>query len=148
MNGSYLLLSILAANHAAARSDTSLPYLTQTAPEALRFDVRRTLGPPPVRPGAATQDATLVPESAPAPDASPATQPVSSAPPPGDDLALPDIAGTPAQSATPPPPVGHALVPDIYAPPPPPVTIDELLPFFLPASTPAAPPSRATYELK
>lgn len=146
MNASCLLLTILAANHAAARSDTSLPYLAQTAPEALRFAVRRPLGPPPVRPAALSEKTPDANESAPTPETSPAVHSSDSlANTPGN---LPThTAPTPSSTHTAPTPpaTGASLVPDTYAPAPVPVTIDELLPFFIP---PTAPPSRATYELK
>jgi len=150
VNASCLLLTILAANHAAARSDTSLPYLAQTAPETLRFAARRILGPPPIRPGTNTisMEPTLGHESASSTDTTPAALVTSTTTTSDHDPVLPGFFSTPAQPATPPPPYGVALVPDIYAPLPPPVTIEDLLPFFIPPPAPAAPPSRATYELK
>lgn len=146
MNASCLLLTILAANHAAARPDTSLPYLAQTAPEALRFAVRRPLGPPPVRPGTLSEKTADAHESAPAPEiAADAHAAAGHASAPDNVAAHPAPAHVGTQPVTTPPPAGAALVPDTYAPAPPPVTIEDLLPFFIP---PAAPTSRATYELK
>lgn len=157
VNASCLLLTIISANHAAARPDTSLPYLAQTAPESLRFDVRRVLGPPPSRPGAITAEATLAQTSAPSTDASPATQTtsttitadtISSSPGIPSSPALPSSPAQPALPITNISPDGISLVPDIYSPFAPPVTIDDLLFFFVPPRPNPAPPSRATYELK
>jgi hypothetical protein len=147
VNASCLLLTILAANHAAARSDTSLPYLAMTGPEPLRFAVRRPLGPLPVRPGALSEKTSEDPESAPTTEkSSDAHSPANPAGTPANVVSRPTTTAQPVvQPVTTPPPSGAALVPDTYAPPPAPITIEDLLPFFIP---PAAQPSRATYELK
>ena len=156
VNASCLLLTILTANHAAARPDTSLPYLAQTAPESLRFDVRRELGPPPSRPGAIIAEATLAQTSAPSTDASPAAQTTSTTITADTIPSSPGIPSSPALPSAPAQPALPAtisspdiyLVPDIYSPFAPPVTIDDLLFFFVPPRPNPAPPSRATYELK
>ena len=133
-----VLVTILAANQAATRSDASLPYLVQDAPQALRFAQPPTTLPPPVRPWESPPQAPT-PESEPSP-----VQPPSevSAPPSTNPPELAVAPTTPKPPTT--PAGGIELVPDAYAPRTN-IRVDEILPFFAP---PSAPVSRATYELK
>ena len=132
-----ILVTILAANQAATRSDASLPYLLQDAPQALRFAQTPTTLPPPVRPWESLP-------LAPAPESEP-----SSAKNPDDATAptstpQPELVIVPPTPKPPPPPGGIELVPDAYSPRSN-IRVDDILPFFMP---PANPVSRATYELK
>jgi len=132
-----ILVTILAANQAATRSDASLPYLLQDAPQALRFAQTPTTLPPPVRPWESLP-------LAPAPESEP-----SSAKNPDDATAptstpQPELVIVPPTPKPPPPPGGIELVPDAYSPRTN-IRVDDILPFFMP---PANPVSRATYELK
>jgi len=132
-----ILVTIMAANHAATRVDASLPYLLQDAPQALRFAQTPTTLPPPVRPWESLPLAP-VPESEPSSAKTPddATAPTSTTQP---ELV---IAAPPPKP--PPPPGGIELVPDAYAPRTN-IRVEDILPFFMPPSNPV---SRATYELK
>jgi hypothetical protein len=144
-----ILVTILAANLAATRTEASLPYLVQGAPLSLRFT-----DPPPVLPPLpqrytgegpnppAADTATLKPDATPAPNPDAAGQTSAQSPTDPSAQGLPD-----AQTSLPQGVVtdeGVVILPDTYAPRPM-VRIDDLLPFFVP---PTAPPSRATYELK
>jgi len=133
-----ILVTIMAANQAATRSDASLPYLHQDAPQALRFAQSPTTLPPPVRPWES-------PPPAPVPEIEP-----SSANTP-DDASVPPSTPKPEAGPVPTTPTptpttseGIELVPDVYAPRAN-VRVDDILPFFLP---PPAPDSRASYEVK
>jgi len=132
-----ILVAILAANQAATRSDASLPYLLQDAPQALRFAQTPTTVPPPVRPWESLPLAPA-PESEPssAKNSDDATAPTSTA--------QPELVIAPPTPKPPPPPGGIELVPDAYSPRIN-IRVDDILPFFMPPSSPA---SRATYELK
>jgi len=132
-----ILVTILAANQAATRSDASLPYLLQDAPQALRFAQTPTTLPPPVRPWESLPLAPA-PESEPSPAKNPddANAPTSTP--------QPELVIVPPTPKPPPPPGGIELVPDAYSPRTN-VRVDDILPFFMP---PANPVSRATYELK
>ncbi|MCS6275411.1 MAG: hypothetical protein H2169_13855 [Opitutus sp.] len=132
-----ILVTIMAANQAATRSDASLPYLLQDAPQALRFAQTPTTLPPPVRPWESLP-------LAPAPESEP-----SSAKNPDDATAptstpQPELVIVPPTPKPPPPPGGIELVPDAYSPRTN-IRVDDILPFFMPPSNPV---SRATYELK
>lgn len=142
-SASCLLFTILAANHAAARDAPSLPYLPQTAPAALRFAAPAPSAPPPPPVNAsAPPTAEDAPASAPAPTAVATVSPTPAAPP--------EAAQTPEASAQPeapqnlPPVSGLPILPDEYARPAP-VTVEDILPYLVPAPPPA---SRATYEIK
>jgi hypothetical protein len=145
-----ILVTILAANLAATRTEASLPYLVQGAPLSLRFtDPPPVLPPPPQRysgegPNPPDADAAAALK----PDGSPAATPGSAGQPSAQTPSDPSAQGSPdAQTSLPPGTVtdeGVVILPDTYAPRPM-VRIDDLLPFFVP---PTAPPSRATYELK
>lgn len=153
-SASCLVVTILAANQAAARDALApLPYLAHVAPAALRFAAARPPTPPPPRPAVRPEEKAPTPENAAAgPDPAPAN-PAAQSPPapagaPGDDAA----ASAPAEPSPPPattdptaaPPSGLPILPDAYARPAP-VTVDQLLPYFLP---PPPPVSRAAYEIK
>jgi hypothetical protein len=132
-----VLVTILAANQAATRSNASLPYLLQDAPQALRFAQTPTTLPPPVRPWESLP-------LAPAPESEP-----SSAKTPDDAIAptspaQPELVLAPPTPKPPPPPGGIELVPDAYSPRTN-IRVDDILPFFMPPSNPV---SRASYELK
>lgn len=153
---SCLFLTLLAANQAAARETPSLPYLKQAAPTALRFAMARvrTPAPPPLGEVAAASSSVQAPASsgstseaglaevAPASGAADASDvaPAEFGGMPGEGVASPDGAG--ANSPDGPAQGGVRLLSDRYAPP---VRVEDLLPFFLPAE-PAR--SRAEYELK
>jgi hypothetical protein len=151
----------LAANQAAARETPSLPYLKQAAPAALRFAMARVRTPAPPPLGEVSASAGLAPtESGPATSPGLADEPGAPDAPasadasgvatgetgelpgavPGEGVARPDgaHANLPDGAAQ----GGVRLLPDRYAPP---VRVEDLLPFFLPAQ-PAR--SRAGYELK
>lgn len=135
---------ILAANQAAARDALSpLPYLAQAAPIALRFSAARPPTPPPPHP--APKPPAEPPDSDSDEDSSPSytpTDPASSAPGPGPGPATP--ANPAPADATAAPHGGLPILPDDYARPAP-VTVEQLLPYFVPAPPPA---SRATYEIR
>ena len=133
----YILVTILAANQAATRSDASLPYLLQDAPQALRFAQTPTTLPPPVRPWE-------TPPQAPAPESDPSSAKNTDDANAPTSTTQPELVIVPPTPKPPPPPGGIELVPDAYAPRTN-IRIDDLLPFFVP---PANPVSRATYELK
>jgi hypothetical protein len=134
-----ILVTILAANQASTRSEASLPYLVQAAPQALRFAPVPVVPPPPVRPTDAAS-AKLDPEIEPL-EAKTGTEVIAppALPPPATSVNTP-----PATPALPANQGGVEILPDVYAPKAG-VRIDEILPFFMP---PEAPVSRATYELK
>ncbi len=152
------LLLILAANQSAALSDTSLPYLVQGAPEALRFASAKSMAPRPARPVASLKPPATDPPAAvsPQPDAKtkpdPATATASTTPDPSEK-ANPSLAGSDSSAPSNPsanpnsPPVspGIELVPDTYSPRTT-VRVEDLLPFFAPPGQPAS--SKATYEMK
>jgi len=155
-SASCLVVTILAANQAAARDALApLPYLAHVAPAALRFAAARPPTPPPPRPAVRPEEKAPAPEN-PATDPAPdPTNPAAQSPPtpmpagaPGDEAAatvptrpVPPSATTDPTAA---PPSGLPVLPDEYARPAP-VTVDQLLPYFLP---PPPPVSRAAYEIK
>lgn len=135
----WLLLAILSANHSAARAaPASLPYLAQIPPAPLRIGAPppRHPAPPPLAPPASDPAAPEIAAADPRSEADAGGAP-------GPALALP--ADTPEPSASQPGPASPApILPDAYATPPP-VTVHDLLPYFLPSTRPL---SRATYEVK
>ncbi len=142
------LVVILAANQAAARDALApLPYLAHAAPVALRFAAARPPTPPPPHlsvkpPEAPTSSQDTSPDGALAPDDAAKPSPVPAANPgasPGT-VSSPSAGTDPSAAPT----SGLPILPDTYARPAP-VTVDQLLPYFLP---PPAPVSRATYEVK
>ncbi len=142
------LVVILAANQAAARDALApLPYLAHAAPVALRFTAARPPTPPPPHlsakpPEAPTPSKDPGPDAALAPDDAAKPTPAPAA----DPGASPGMISGPSSGADPSaaPTSGLPILPDTYARPAP-VTVDQLLPYFLP---PPAPVSRATYEVK
>lgn len=142
---SCLLLAIFAANHSAARAAPgALPYLALVAPAPLRFAAPAPdLPPPPKLEAPAPPPATPAPAT-PAPEA----KPEDTTPDPTSPASAPAAPASEGSATASPPGAGQAappeILPDIYARPRP-VTVHELLPFFLPAPSPA---SRATYEIK
>ncbi|MFA6290062.1 MAG: hypothetical protein WC661_21970 [Opitutaceae bacterium] len=139
---SCLLVAILTANQASARTNASLPYLVEGAPDALRFVPLHKILPPPKRPSAIQTDP---PEPGkPAPAGEPSTPVVVDAGPHAAPTPAPAPVGAPPAGPLASPNSGAELVPDIYAPAPP-VRIEDILPFFV---APPPPVSRATYELK
>lgn len=134
-----IIVTIMAANQAAMRSNASLPYLAQDAPQALRFAQTPNTLPLPPRPWN-TQPTAPVPES----ELSQAQSPDEAGVPTSNPQPEPTIA--PPAPIKPPPqqPTGIELVPDAYTPRTN-IRIDDILPFFVP---PTAPVSSATYELK
>lgn len=136
------LVVILAANQAAARDAPSpLPYLAQSSPMALRFAAARAATAPP--PHLQKKAPEPAPSSAETNAAAPANVPATTTAP-----AAPAAPGSSTPSNSPPtsaePGSGLPILPDTYARPAP-VTVDDLLPYFLPAPPPV---SRATYEIK
>ncbi len=155
---SYLILTLIVANQAAARTDTSLPYLVQSAPQELRFARLPSQLSRPVRPvivdkpmtspnehangteeatTTATTNATTTPTTAPgastenaAPNSTRPQRPQSGK------------SETPSDR-----PETMPIIPDSYAPQTS-VRIEDLLPFFVAPVPPQLPPSRATYEVK
>jgi hypothetical protein len=154
-SASCLLVTILAANQAAARdAPASLPYLQLSAPVALRFAAAPVLRPPPPPLGRAQGPA---PASEPTPGTEPLLHPdeaPANPPPDAPSGTVPTLPPTPvvdesvppAQPPPEPPPVtrGLPLLPDDFARPAP-LGVEEFLPFFAP---PPRPVSRATYEIK
>lgn len=143
-SASYLILSILSANQTAARPFTSVPYLVQGAPVALRISLNRVPIPPPpplvILPAGNGQDApdfdpTHLPQEQPLP-----IQPTPAVLDPKVTESKP--ASTP--DIPPGAPGSVPLIPDRFQRPTP-VRVEDLLPFLLPAPRPV---SRATYELK
>jgi hypothetical protein len=151
-SASCLLLTILAANQAAARdAPASLPYLQLSSPVALRFAAAPALRapPPPLGRPAQPLPSTEPPPPTERPDNSPANLPADPLPAPTPpDAATPGAENPPTPTAplTEPPPVtrGLPLLPDDFARPTP-LSVEEFLPFFAP---PPRPVSRATYEIK
>lgn len=142
-SASYLLVTILSANQAAARPVPSLPYLVQAAPIALRFSLPRihSAPPPPIRleppseaDGLPDYDPTHLDQGPPLHHPTPAViQPADTRPP-----------GPPTPDIPPGAPGSVPLIPDRYGPAKP-VRVEDLLPFLLPAPRPV---SRATYQIK
>lgn len=143
-SASYLILSILTANQTAARPFTSVPYLVQGAPVALRISPNRVPIPPPpplvILAAGTDQD---VPDFD--PTHLPQEQPLL-APPTPAVLDPKDAQSKPISTPDIPPgaPGSVPLIPDRFQRPTP-VRVEDLLPFLLPAPRPV---SRATYELK
>ncbi len=138
----WLLLAILAANHSAARAaPASLPYLAHADPAPLRHAPAPPRLPPPP-PLASPAAPTSSSDPAPDPDLpAGADAPASATKGDGASPRPPDSA-PPRNSPGPTPPA--PILPDTYAPGST-VTVQDFLPFFLPASRPT---SRAVYELR
>jgi hypothetical protein len=139
----WLLLAIFAANHSAARAaPSSLPYLVHAASTPLRFATPASRKPSPealARPASAatvTPAALLQIEAGALPNSSVNT------PPSVEHEASPAAPSAPGLAQGLPAP--EPILPDTYAPAPP-VTVQDFLPFFLPAPRPT---SRATYEIR
>lgn len=134
------LLVILAANQAAARdAPASLPYLAHAAPTGLRFAAAIPRLPPPPRPDHPTAAvAETPPAELPPPENGEASahrvDPAQTAPPSANHPAA-----APPDAASPP-----SVLPDTYGRAAP-VTVQDFLPFFLPADRPR---SSAEYEIK
>lgn len=134
------LLVILAANQAAARdAPVSLPYLAHAVPAGLRFAAAVPRLPPPTRPVLpAAAVAAAPPAELPPPETGDGTganaEPAQAAPPVANQPAA-----APAPEALPP-----SVLPDTYGRPPP-VTVQDFLPFFIPSERPK---SSASYEIK
>lgn len=134
------LLVILAANQAAARdAPASLPYLLHAAPMGLRFAAAIPRLPPPPRPAHPTAAvAETPPAELPPPETGEATPPRVE-----PTQAAPPVANHPA-AAPPDKPSPPSVLPDTYGRAAP-VTVQDFLPFFLPADRPR---SSAGYEIK
>lgn len=135
------LLVILAANQAAARdAPASLPYLAHAAPTGLRFAAAVPKLPPPARPvNPSAAVAEVPPAELPPPENSKSTgekiDPAKAAP---AEANHPTTVAPPGAASPP------SVLPDTYGHATP-VTVQDFLPYFLPADRPR---SSAGYEIK
>jgi hypothetical protein len=145
---SYLLLTLIIANQAAARTDTSLPYLVQVSPEALRFARVPPVLPRPAYPAIAEKNPLTPEELISGGQPAPSDLPHASGPPENTPATLPGQPSShPAPGSQVAPPLGRIeIIPDAYAPNH--VRIEDLLPFFIAPPPRPVPPSRATYDVK